>query len=395
MSAVETTDNVSENTTKKPYPPPFTHVIIIEPLGLLYGSSGRFLSPENLVGRSGTNFPPSTATLSGLFAASKKDADIRDLMLAGPFWGNVDELTSTNQNFYVPTPKNYLVKDGKIKHKLTAEIKYVDKQGKNFYYWLDEDKKTPVDKFDSNTWLAINQWENPKEIKKAPWKFLAHLHPRLEENERHTIRNYEQQGSLFLENSVQMDTETCLVYLSNTELQPGWYRFGGEGHMVDVRCEPIGEKLETRLKQPVGKSFALITHGVWGSNRLSKREPVFLEKRDRAFYEPEEPVPETQEQEVWKVEALFTERPIPFRYRLGNRENQQEEQQIGDRKLPYQPPKLLSRGRYAVPAGSIYVLEKEIKQPWQDWDVNWFPQEGPSLKRWGCGLALPLPSAIK
>ena len=36
-----------------------------------------------------------------------------------------------------------------------------------------------------------------------------------------------------------METGIGLVYLSNTKLEPGWYRFGGEGHMVDVRCEPI------------------------------------------------------------------------------------------------------------------------------------------------------------
>jgi CRISPR-associated protein Cmr3 len=121
---------------------------------------------------------------------------------------------------------------------------------------------------------------------------------------------------------------------------------------------------------------ALITPAVWGSNRLSKRVPVSLEKRNQAFYGQEEPIPETTEQDVWKLEALFTERPTPFRYRLGG---------TGDTKL-------LSRGRYAVPAGSVYVLEEAINTPWQDWDVNWFPQEGPSLKRWGCGLALPLPS---
>ena len=49
---------------------PLKYLITIAPLGLLYGSAGRFLSPENLVGRSGTHFPPSSATLSGLFAAS-------------------------------------------------------------------------------------------------------------------------------------------------------------------------------------------------------------------------------------------------------------------------------------------------------------------------------------
>jgi CRISPR-associated protein Cmr3 len=380
MSEVETPGNTSKEEKYLPPRPLFTHLIIIEPLGLLYGSSGRFLSPENLVGRSGTNFPPSAATLSGLFAASKdKSADIRSLMLAGPFWGNVDELTATNQNFYVPTPRNYLVKDGKIKHKLTAEIKYVDK-GKNFYYWLDEDKKTPVDKFDSNTWLAINQWDKPKEVEKVPWKFLSHLHPRLELDERRVVRETEK-GSLFLENSVQMKPDACLVYLSNTKLETGWYRFGGEGHMVDVTCIELASNIQELLNQHVGKSFALITPAVWGSNRLSKQQPVHLQKRDEAFYEPKEPVPESKEKNVWKVEALFTDRPIPFRYRLGGK---------GETKL-------LSRGRYAVPAGTVYVVEELeglTNKPWQKWDDSWFPREGPSFKRWGCGLALPLPGAL-
>lgn len=360
MSAVETADNTSKEPKYLPPRPPFTHLIIIEPLGLLYGSSGRFLSPENLVGRSGSSFPPSAATLSGLFAASKgKDADICDLMLAGPFWGNVDEVMSDEQNFYVPTPRNYLVKDGKIVDNLSWKI---EKKA-----WLNQEGKSPTDKYESNTWLAINDWKKPKEVKKNPWKFLAHLHPRLESDERHVIRNHEEQGSLFLENSVQMESGTCLVYLSNTKLDSGWYRFGGEGHMVDVRCEPICSTLDNFLKEPVGSIFALITPAVWGSNRLSRRVPICLQKA------------ENQDEEinagtVWKLEALFTERPLPFRYRLGGK---------GETKL-------LSRGRYAVPAGTVYVLEEAINQSWQDWDVNWFPKEGPSLKRWGCGLALPL-----
>ncbi|MGG6263924.1 hypothetical protein ACQ4M3_10815 [Leptolyngbya sp. AN03gr2] len=53
-------------------------------------------------------------------------------------------------------------------------------------------------------------------------------------------------------------------------------------------------------------------------------------------------------------------------------------------------PKRLSRGRYAVPAGTVYVLQEPLEIPWQDWSIDWFPKEGPSLKRWGCGLALPL-----
>lgn len=370
MSQVETKDNISEESKYLPRSP-FTHLIIIEPLGLLYGSSGRFLSPENLVGRSGSNFPPSTATLSGLFAAAKQDTDIHDLMLAGPFWGNVDELTSKEQNFYVPTPKNYLVKNGKIVDKLS----WSSKEEK----WLNTEGETPVDKYEINTWLAINDWnkasEVKQEVKQNPWKFLAHLHPRLELEERHVIRNYEEQGSLFLENSVQMETGTCLVYLSNTELEPGWYRFGGEGHMVDVRCEPICETLSELFKKPVGNAFALITPGVWGSNRLSKRIPICL---NTARHQNEE----INEGTVWEIEALFTARPIPFRYRLGNQDNED--------KHPSQSPKLLSRGRYAVPTGTVYLLKEPINQSWQDWNVNWFPKEGPSLKRWGCGLALPI-----
>jgi len=363
MSAIETTDDTSKELKYLPPRPPFTHVIIIEPLGLLYGSSGRFLSPENLVGRSGSSFPPSTATLSGLFAASKQDADIRDLMLAGPFWGKVDEINPNEQNFYVPTPYNYLVKDGKIVDKLSWKIEKKE--------WLNQADERPTDKYESNTWLAINDWGQPKKIKNNPWKFLAHLHPRLEIEERHVIRNNEQQGSLFLENSVQMKPGTCLVYLSNTKLDPGWYRFGGEGHMVDVQCQSICSTLDNFLKKPVENSFALITPAVWGSNRLSRRVPICLQT---AKNQDEE----INEGTVWKLEALFTERPIPFRYRLGGK---------GETKL-------LSRGRYAVPAGSVYVLKEVINKSWQEWDDNWFPKEGPSLKRWGCGLALPLPSAI-
>lgn len=378
MSTVEIKNNVSEESKYLPRSP-FTHLIIIEPLGLLYGSSGRFLSPENLVGRSGSSFPPSAATLSGLFAASKsKNADnINDLMLAGPFWSYVDKVASDKQNFYVPTPNNYLVKDKEI----VDQLSWSTKEKK----WLNKEGIAPVDKYDSNTWLAINKWGNPQKIKKSPWKFLAHLHPRLELDERHVIRNHQEQGSLFLENSVQMKPGTCLVYLSNTELDPGWYRFGGEGHMVDVRCEPICQKLAQLFQQPVGRSFALITPGVWGSNRLSYREPICLQTARNENEEINEGTP-------WELETLFTARPITFRYRLGNHENQISEEKGNEDKHSSQPPKLLSRGRYAVPAGTVYLLKEEIDKPWQEWDVNWFPKEGPSLKRWGCGLALPLPS---
>jgi CRISPR-associated protein Cmr3 len=397
MSVIEASNPATQS--KDSPRPPFQYLIIIEPLGLLYGSAGKFLSPENLVGRSGSYFPPTSATLSGLFAASYTDAEIRNLLLAGPFWAVTNELKPTEQNFYVPTPRNYLVKDGKIKHKLTAIFQYKDEEGHNIYYWLDEKNESPVDKFESNTWLAINQWDEAKEVKKNPWKFLPHLHPRLELDERRVVRQNDNQeapqGSLFLENSVQMEPGSCLVYLSNTELEPGWYRFGGEGHMVDVSCQDIAENITTLLNRRIENSFALITPAVWGSNRLSYREPVYLQKGDPQKYAQENP--ESKEQKVWSVEALLTERAIPFRYRLGNRENQQSQaqQELPDNNKQYsQPPKLLSRGRYAVPGGSVYVVKEPINLTWQEWPDEWFPKEGPSLKRWGCGLALPLPSAM-
>jgi CRISPR-associated protein Cmr3 len=49
--------------------------------------------------------------------------------------------------------------------------------------------------------------------------------------------------------------------------------------------------------------------------------------------------------------SFYTERPFPFRYRLGNHNNYHNNQ-----------PKLLSRGRYAIPAGTVYVLKQPLTQ---------------------------------
>jgi CRISPR-associated protein Cmr3 len=387
MTTVQESDTKSEKSLAN-----FQYLIIIEPLGLLYGSAGRFLSPENLVGRSGTTFPPSSATLSGLFASAYGgNKNILDnLLVAGPFWGVTEEVKSPdNQNFYVPTPRNYLVKNGNIEQKLKCQINtnYSTKD-KNLYEWVDEKGKTPVDKFDSNTWLPINQWHNPKEVKiKNLWKFLPHLHPRLEANERHVFRDKEQ-GSLFLENSVQMNPDNCLVYLSNNPLPDGWYRFGGEGHMVDVTCVEISDKIQKLLNQKIDKSFALITPAVWGSNRLSYREPIALHNDNQDIYEQENN--DNHLQKIWSIEALFTDRAIPFRYRLGNHDDNNSTSKDDDKNKKSLAPKLLSRGRYAVPSGTIYVLSEPLNKSWQEWDEAWFPKEGPSLKRWGCGLALPI-----
>ena len=346
----------------------FKYVILIEPLGFLYGSAGRFLSPENLVGRSGSSFPPSAATVSGIFAATHENNSIRDLHLAGPFWGKTTEVES-EQDFYVPTPFTYLVKDGKIHHQLTW------KQPKNSdeYGWFDENDETPVGKFDKGTWIKISDWKNPTEVKPSPWKFSPHLHPKLEQNERRVVRKSEDsdddQGSLFLENAVEMPSDTCLVYLSSHDLSPNWYRFGGEGHLVEINCIELSQHWKKLLQQEIKTQFALITPAVWGSNRLSYREPIQSQKSD----------PQNNNQSVWSVETLYTSRPYPFRYRLGDAKNSKNN-----------PPKQLSRGRYSVPPGTVYILETPLNKPWIAWDKDWFPREGPSLKRWGCGLALPL-----
>jgi CRISPR-associated protein Cmr3 len=344
----------------------FRYLIQIEPLGLLYGSAGRFLSPENLVGRSGMSFPPSSATVSGLFAAAKGWREKNEFCIAGPFWADC----STPQNFYVPTPFNCLVKDDKISEVMQwqNDCELFDENGTSMKWedgvWAVNDEKglrSPTnDKFQKGTWIAIEDWSELRSsskptVKKEPWKVLPHLHPRLDLNERRVTTDTEN-GSLFLENAVQMEPGTCLVYLASEPIDPGWYRLGGEGHMVEVRCDAIGSPVTELLAESVGAQFALITPAVWGSNRLSGRSHG-----------------------GWNVKTMLTERPTPFRYRLGDHEGQRSGQ-----------PKRLSRGRYAVSSGTVYVLEEALEESWSEWSEDWFPREGPSLKRWGLGLALAI-----
>lgn len=200
----------------------FRYLIAIKPLGLLYGSAGRFLSPENLVGRSGTSFPPSAATLSGLFAATYPSTELQSMRLAGPFWAKSDD----PQNFYVPTPFNYLVDNGAIKQQLFWNPETQK--------WLTRSGTPPAGKFEKGTWIGINDWQQPGQVYTNPWKYLPHLHPRLKLDERKVDADSDF-GSLFLENAIQMHPDACLVYLSNISLPDGWYRFSGEGHMVDVQ----------------------------------------------------------------------------------------------------------------------------------------------------------------
>jgi CRISPR-associated protein Cmr3 len=85
----------------------FQYLITVKPLGLMYGSAGAFLSPENLVGKSGAKFPPDTATLAGLFFNANREHQFADhtelrnhLVISGPFWAKQD----TPKQFYVPIP---------------------------------------------------------------------------------------------------------------------------------------------------------------------------------------------------------------------------------------------------------------------------------------------------
>ena len=189
------------------------------------------------------------------------------------------------------------------------------------------------------------------------------------------INEQEQQGSLFLENAVQMSQDTCLVYLSTHELEAGWYRFGGEGHLVEISCVELNKQNTTLLRQTIEKQFALITPAVWGSNRLSYRYPINLQKGDTKKYEQEEL--DSNNQFVLVSGNYLYKSAYAF--------------SLSFRRFVIMPNfinlKCFSRGRYAVPAGTVYVLQEPLGKAWKNWDESWFPKEGPSLKRWGCGLA--------
>jgi CRISPR-associated protein Cmr3 len=320
----------------------FTYLIIIRPLGFLYGSAGAFLSPENLVGRSGEKFPPSAATVSGLFfSANWGKEDIKkelkeNLYIAGPFWAK----SGYEQDFYVPIPWHKIIaKDNKIDEwVLNAQGNWQRK----IKYQEHEDKLEPA-----FTWQTITSWNNQKPTTaNHPWDYVSILHPQMKPEERHTLPN----DGLFLENAVQMPEDSCLIYLSTHELPDGWYRFGGENHIVEIESQTIKKQRTLEiLKEPIKHGFALITPGVWGSTRFSYRypqNPVFQEANLK----------------------LLTDKAIPYRYITGGK---------------------LGRGHYAVPPGSVYVLDKPLNMSWWEWDKKWFPNKG-GLKKFGCGLSLPV-----
>jgi len=136
----------------------FKYLITIQPLGFMYGSAGAFLSPENLVGRSGSKFPPDAATLSGLlFSANKEqkfashDELTEKLRVAGPFWA----FLGTEDDFYVPLPR----------YKVIGKDDYDEWTIKNYKWCLksegeDPDQEEEKKKEESEyRWLRIDYWD--------------------------------------------------------------------------------------------------------------------------------------------------------------------------------------------------------------------------------------------
>lgn len=354
----------------------FKFLITIQPLGLMYGSTGAFLSPENLVGRSGAKFPPDAATLSGLFFSANKSSshpnhqELRDnLFVAGPFWAKVDQI----DDFYVPLPRHKVISEDAsdewqiISHQWCLQSQAINGEIKP----LEEVEKSESEYH----WLRLDYWDDEPEVirqdakanspsvAEKSWDYVSVLHPRMKKDERHTV----EQDGLFLENAVQMKDDICLVYLSTYELSKGWYQFGGESHLVEVNSIELTPEslILQKLQKPIKKAFALITPGVWGSNALSYRYP-----KHQNFANDYNKI------------KLLTDKAVPYRYRIGYGDKHKEEFQT-------RSAGRLSRGRYAVPAGSVYVLKEALNQTWWDFPKEWFPEKG-LLKKLGCGLCLPV-----
>jgi len=362
----------------------FRSLITVSPLGLMYGSAGGFLSPENLVGRSNSKFPPDAATVAGLIFNANREQKFaeheelkRNLIIAGPFWAKQDQPT----RFYVPIPWHRVIAE-----KEQDEWILVDKQSNsqtanelgNRKWCLNQQKwqRYNKDLKPAYFWQSIDAWDAPidelrerEAIAKPPWEPISFLHPKIKYEERHVV----DRDGLFLENAIQLSEDYCLVYLSNLDqiLDNGWYRLGGEGHLVEIESHPLSDKhkINRLLRSKIDYACALITPGVWGSNKYSYRYPNHSDfpKQDL---------------------KMLTDKAVPYRYRIGQ-SRKDEDGETGDR---YNAEKTgrLSRGRYAVPAGSVYVFKQPLNQNWWDFPAEWFPKEGFSLKHLGCGLCLPI-----
>jgi CRISPR-associated protein Cmr3 len=349
----------------------FKFLITVRPLGLLYGSAGAFLSPENLVGRSGAKFPPDAATLSGLFLSTNREKLFTDhqelkmnLTIAGAFWSKDENLR--DGDFYVPIPRSLIIDRKKTD-------RWEIKEGKWHRPKRDQDIEATY------TWQTISSWGKPidtirkNSVCEVPWKFVPMLHPTLEPDQRNVRSPVAEndRGSLFLENAVQMRQDSCLVYLSTHSIPEGWYRFGGENHLVEIDSQPIVPDVSDLLNKKIERKFALICPAIWGTNSISCRYPT-----DLSFSS--------------KRPEMLTDRPVPFRHRIVK---SNDEKQRTNR---------LSIGRYAVPTGTVYLLKHPLDEQYDNWwkfPDEWFPhgkknlpidQRALPLKHLGYGLCLPV-----
>lgn len=346
----------------------FKHLILLEPLGLLYGASGRLLSPAALTGRASEHFPPDSPALAGLLASSLEPGDVWNLYTAGPFWQHPE------LGLMLPAPFTLLQKqedDGSRVSRRRLIWKAgdgeLDPSG-----WRPADGKEPPRKAPSGGWIALKDWplmgqEAEVRIHENPWRPVSHLHPKLRDDERVSAGD----NALFLEYGIALAPEAALAYLSSHKIDDGVYRFGGEGHLVQLRSQVVPDELQKLLQQELTAPFALITPGLWGGPKLSRREPILTDRPGGVF--------------PWHLKGqppgILTEKARPWRHRLG----------AGRPRTDGKPQKpRLSRGRWAVPAGSCYHLAGEPLPPWAEWDENWFPKEGFSFRQLGTALALPI-----
>lgn len=355
---------------------PFHYLLLIEPVGLLYGSSGRLLSPEALTGHASVNFPPDSPAIAGLLASQLSRADVENLFTAGPFW------LSSSGDLMVPAPMVLIQEGGGptgrvCRHRLKWQG---DGSHQGISGWWHEAKANQMGKSPSGGWIRLKDWPHPSNpeaveaviaIHDDPWRAVPHLHPRLRDDERVSAGK----GALFLEYGIALQPSVRLAYLSSHRVPDGLVRFGGEGHLAEMTVRPIPSLLASLLDQPLQAPFALLTPGVWGGPKLSIREPI-----DTTI--PRGHFPWRHE---GKPPGILTERPRPWRYRLGAG-SRDPSSSAGERPAK----RRLSRGRWAVPSGSCYQVAGEPLQPWAEWPKEWFPREGFSFKQLGTALSLPI-----
>jgi CRISPR-associated protein Cmr3 len=355
---------------------PFAYQVQIEPLGLLHGSSGRLLSPEVLTGRAAEHFPPDAPAAAGLIASQLPRAEVWHLHTAGPFWVQPDG------ELMLPAPMALIQEEDPSGRRFSRQrLQWREGDGSlQPGGWWEPAGTNPTKNRPSGGWIALSQWPHPANpttpadglpIHGDPWRAVPHLHPRLREEERVSAK----EGALFLEYGMALQPGVRLAYLSSHALPDGLMRFGGEGHLAQVRCLPLPPLLAELLRLPLAAPFALLTPGLWGGPKLSIREPIdtTVPRGHFPWHRHGQPP------------GILTDRPRPWRHRLGAGSR---DPSPGSQAKP--DSRRLSRGRWAVPAGSCYQLAGDPLPPWVAWPDTWFPKEGFSFKQLGTALALSL-----